>query len=65
MKGKYNITNIKKGDLVFFERIGIDNFDLYWTVIDIVNGMIEVEIDEMGHKEKIFIDIADVKYLKQ
>jgi hypothetical protein len=57
---KYNSSNINIGDKVYFEREGLDNYNLYWTVIGFLDDMIEVEIDEMGHNDKIYIDFTDI-----
>jgi hypothetical protein len=52
--------NITVGDGVYFRRIGVNDFDLYWTVISINGNSLEIEINEMGEKDSIYIDINDV-----
>jgi hypothetical protein len=57
---KYKITDIKIGDGVYFKVLGQTNYDLYWEVLSINNGILEIEIDEMGAKDKNFLHINDV-----
>ncbi|MEQ3498299.1 hypothetical protein ABMY20_00915 [Tenacibaculum sp. SSH1-16] len=57
---KYNSSNIKIGDKVYFEREGINNYNLYWTVLGFLDNMIEIEIDEMEYNDKIYIDFSDI-----
>ncbi len=62
-KGKYNIEDIKIGNHVSFKRTGIDDFDMNWTVVGFLNGMIKVKIHEMGFNDELYIDIEDVNSL--
>jgi hypothetical protein len=57
--------NITIGDGVYFKRKGINNFDLYWTVISINGNSLEIEIDEMGAKDCIYIDRNDVLHVEK
>ncbi|MCT3755268.1 hypothetical protein BAX96_01420 [Elizabethkingia anophelis] len=62
---KYTISDIKIGDGVYFNVKWQKNYDLYWTVISIYDeNTIEIEVDEMGVKDKFFLKIQDV-YLIQ
>jgi hypothetical protein len=41
-----------------------NNYDLYWVVKSIFdNETIEIEIDTMGAKDKMFLKIKDIEYL--
>ena len=52
---KYTISDIKIGDGVYFNVKWQKNYDLYWTVISIYDeNTIEIEVDEMGVKDKFF-----------
>lgn len=65
-KNTYSLNDIEIGDKVIFYRQGIEDFRLYWEVIDFPNNMIEIEINEMGYKDKILIDLENVeKVLKK
>lgn len=48
-----------------FERTGVDDFSINWTVIALQNGMIEVKIDEMGNKDQLFISAENITKLSQ
>jgi len=61
--GNYNINDVEIGDKVFFERVGIPNFDLYWTVIGFSEGMVHVKINEMGVDDNLHIDVNDIRIL--
>lgn len=52
--------DIKVGDEVFFNRKGIDNYNLYWEVIAFEKNMIEVKVNQMGDVDQLFIDFKDV-----
>ena len=58
---KYKIEDINIGDSVYFENKYISNYDLYWNVISIKDGFLQLEVDEMGHKDMIFVEIKDIK----
>ncbi|WP_278352422.1 hypothetical protein [Chryseobacterium gleum] len=52
---KFTILDIKVGDGVYFNIKWQNNYDLYLTVISIYDeNTIEIEIDKMGVKDKIF-----------
>ncbi|OXA87646.1 hypothetical protein [Flavobacterium hercynium] len=55
-KGDYNFIDINTGDEILFSRTGIEDFQMYWKVIGFHEEMIHVEIDEMGNKDKLYID---------
>lgn len=63
MKSKYSIEDVEIGNQVSFKRNGIDDFDMNWTVIDFLNGMIKVKIHEMGFNDELYIDVNDITYL--
>lgn len=63
---KYTVSDIKVGDGVYFNVPWQNNYDLYWTVISIYDeNTIEIEIDEMGRKDKIFLKIEDVYLIEK
>jgi hypothetical protein len=63
---KYKIENINIGDGVYFKNEYLNNYDLYWTVKSKFNDtMIEIEIDEMGVKDKMFINIKDILLIEK
>jgi|GEM_PF-4076567 len=65
-KGDYNLTDINIGDEILFSRAGIDDFRMYWKVIGFHEEMINIEIDEMGYEDKLYIDAKDIeKVLKK
>lgn len=63
-KRKYELEDIKVGNHVMFKRIGIDDFQMYWTVIGFRDNMIHVKIDDMGDKGELYIDITDIEILE-
>jgi len=34
---------------------------MYWNVFGFDEGMLYIEIDEMGYKDKLYIDVNDVE----
>lgn len=58
---KINIDELKIGDEVYFENGVIENHKLYWVVVDKKRNNLEIEIDEMGAKDRLWISIDDVK----
>lgn len=61
---KYDVTDISVGDEVYFDVIWQNNYDLYWVVKSIFdNETIEIEIDTIGAKDKMFLKIKDIEYL--
>ena len=63
-KPMYKLEDVKIGNHILFSRTGIDDFRMYWTVIGLYNGMIQVKIDEMGFKDELFIDVKDIEILQ-
>ena len=51
-----SVYNIMQNDVAN----GVD-----WKVIGFLNGMVEVEIDEMGYHKKAHIDIQDIRRLQK
>ncbi|CAI8722112.1 hypothetical protein [Chryseobacterium sp. IT-36CA2] len=63
---KYTISDIKVGDGVYFKVKWQNNYDLFWTIISIYDeNTIEIEIDEMGAKDKIFLKIQDIYLIEK
>lgn len=60
---KYKLEEIKIGNQIRFKRIGIDDFDMYWTVIGFNNKMIQVKINEMEFKDELYIDLDNIESL--
>lgn len=60
---KYTLEDVKIGDQLMFSRSGIDDFRMYWTVIDFHEKMIRVKIDEMGCWDELYIDAEDIEIL--
>jgi hypothetical protein len=58
---KFELHDFKIGDQVLFCRNGINYFRMYWKVIGFDEGMLYIEIDEMGFKDKLYIDVNDVE----
>ena len=59
----YKIEDIKPGNQVRFNRTGVADFNMCWTVLGYLNGMIEVCIDEMSYKDRLHIDVTDITAL--
>ncbi|KAF9658917.1 hypothetical protein ABHQ57_00475 [Tenacibaculum sp. ZH5_bin.1] len=57
---KYKMEDINVGDGVYFKLDFQTNYDLYWTVKSKYDSTLEIEVDEMGAKDKIFLNIKDV-----
>ena len=57
---KYKKEDIEVGDGVYFNVNWQNNFDLYWTVISKDTKNLQIEIDEMGAKGKMWLRIDDV-----
>ena len=58
---EFELQDFKIGDQVLFFRNGINDFRMYWNVIGFDEGMLYIEIDEMGFKDKLYIDVNDVE----
>ena len=56
----YKITDINIGDGVYFKVDWQNNYDLFWTVISKNGTHLEIEIDEMGTKDRMSLNIKDV-----
>ena len=56
----YKIDDIDVGDGVYFRLDHQTNYDLYWTVTSKFDSTLEIEINEMGANDKIFLNIKDV-----
>lgn len=63
---KYKMSDIKVGDGVYFNVSWQDNYDLYWTVISIYDeNTIQIEINEMGRNDRMFLKIEDVYLIEK
>lgn len=60
-KSEFELQDFKIGDQVMFFRKGINDFRKYWKVIGFDEGLLYIEIDEMGFKDKLYIDVNDVE----
>jgi len=58
---EFQLHDFKIGDQVLFCRNGINDFRMYWNVFGFDEGMLYIEIDEMGYKDKLYIDVNDVE----
>lgn len=58
---KFQLHDFNIGDQILFFRNGINDFRMYWNVIGFDEGMLYIEIDEMGFKDKLYIDVNDVE----
>ena len=55
------MKDINVGDGVYFKLDHQNNYDLYWTVLSKIEpDTLEIEINEMGAKNKIYLKVADV-----
>lgn len=54
------MEDINIGDGVYFKLDHQSNYDLYWTVKSKFDSTLEIEVDEMGVKDNIFLDIKEV-----
>jgi len=55
------MKDINVGDGVYFKLDHLNNYDLYWTVLSKIEpDTLEIEINEMGAKDKIYLKVADV-----
>jgi hypothetical protein len=59
----YKIEDVKLGNHVMFKRSGVPDFNMHWTVVGYLNGMIEVRIREMSYIDKVHIDLKDITSL--
>ena len=60
---KYTHEQLNVGDEVYFEIEHLNNYDLYWKILSKnSDGTITVEIDEMARRDKLTIEIKDIKY---
>ena len=65
-KSEFQLHDFKIGDQVMFFRKGINDYRMYWTVIGFYEEMLYIEIDEMGYKDKLYIDVNDIeKHVKK
>jgi hypothetical protein len=60
-KSEFQLQDFKIGDQVLFLRNGINDFRKYWKVLGFYEGMLHIEIDENGFKDKLYIDVNDVE----
>jgi len=58
---EFQLHDFKIGDQVLFCRNGINDFRKYWKVIGFEDEMLYIEIDEMGYKDKLYIEVNDVE----
>ena len=62
MDMKYNIEDLNVGDEVYFENKYLENYGLYWQIVSKnTDGSITVDINEMGSKDRIAIQIEDIR----
>jgi hypothetical protein len=56
---KYNINDINIGDQVYFKMPYVNNYDLYWVVVekDESNELLQLEINEMAANDSQFVHI--------
>ncbi|MBC3847205.1 hypothetical protein H8K90_12485 [Winogradskyella echinorum] len=57
---EYKMEDINIGDGVYFKLDFQTNYDLYWTVKSKFDSTLEIEVNEMGANDKIFLNIKDV-----
>lgn len=62
--GLFKLENIELGNQILFQRQGIDDFRMWWTVVGFSGAMIRVKIDEMGYNDELFIDANDIESLQ-
>ena len=60
-KSEFQLQDFNIGDQVLFYRNVTNDFRMYWKVIGFDKGMLYIEIDEMGFKDKLYIDVNDVE----
>lgn len=56
----YKISDIEVGDGVYFKVDWHNNYDLYWTVKSKNETHLEIEINEMGANDRMWLNIVDV-----
>ena len=62
---KYKMKDINIGDGVYFKLDYQNNYDLFWTVKSKFDSTLEIEINEMGANDKIYLNIDDVYALEK
>ena len=53
---KYNINDININDQVMFKCLGVEDYDIYWTVVAKTDLYLEIEVKEMGQNDKIYLE---------
>lgn len=57
------MKNLVIGDHVYFEKPNINNYDLYWIVVEKNKDSLLLEINEMGANDSKLIETSFIKYV--